>query len=95
MQQQVQTQALLPELAGAGSQTAWHPGTKLLPTPLTTGGTRAYRNITGVPSQITFIVQGAYQQLQNQITAIVSYGLALLNLTSDLQRLKIKPKTPS
>lgn len=54
-----------------------------------------YRNITQVPSQITLIVQGAYVQLQNQITTIVSYGLGLVNLTSDLQRFKIKSKTPS
>lgn len=54
-----------------------------------------YRNITQVPSQITLKLQGAYGQLQNQIITIVSYGLALVNLSSDLQRFKIKLKTPS
>lgn len=57
--------------------------------------TWVYRNITQAPSQITLVVQGAYVQLQNQIITVVSYGLELVNLTSDLQRFKIKPKTPS
>lgn len=54
-----------------------------------------YRNTTQTPSQITLIVQGADVQLQIQMITIISYGLGLVKLTSDLQRFKIKPKTPS